>query len=332
MDKDFRPLSDSLNQIKTVSKIKVDFTGVVSEKTQVFVMTDEVALATEKLTHDPKFKAPSLSEIGFPYNDFIVEMPRTEAINSMLRHNIGERQLVVDGESVTQQVLGVKRVASHINVTKEDDRVDVAFWPFWEHEDGSFGFSSVQLFLSTHDLPGMLHRAYVIVPPANNTVQVAFMPSLPMLKMFHTASGGDVEKGAELIRRHIDLVSHNQDLIFEATEELMPLLFAWYVIMNVKSGVTKTEIQQRIVKRSIVGGRLGKKKASVKSRSKYTLISITAIEDVDAAKGVASVKKDIHAHYVRGHFKQRATGVFWWNHYVRGNGTPRNRDFYKVDV
>jgi len=36
------------------------------------------------------------------------------------------------------------------------------------------------------------------------------------------------------------------------------------------------------------------------------------------------------AHYVRGHFKQRKSGVYWWSPFVRGSGEPRKRAAYAV--
>lgn len=39
---------------------------------------------------------------------------------------------------------------------------------------------------------------------------------------------------------------------------------------------------------------------------------------------------DIRRHLVRGHFKVRKTGVYWWRHHPRGSGAPMPRDRYQV--
>lgn len=47
-----------------------------------------------------------------------------------------------------------------------------------------------------------------------------------------------------------------------------------------------------------------------------------------AEQGVT--KAEIRRHLVRGHFKIRKTGVYWWSHHPRGTGTPLERAGYKV--
>jgi len=37
-------------------------------------------------------------------------------------------------------------------------------------------------------------------------------------------------------------------------------------------------------------------------------------------------------HLVRGHFKTRSTGIFWWSPFVRGHGDAVERRHYEVSL
>ena len=75
--------------------------------------------------------------------------------------------------------------------------------------------------------------------------------------------------------------------------------------------------------------KLGGRKQKAYSASSYTLLHLEEIESV-TTEGAISRRLDISAHYVRGHFKQRRSGVYWWNSFVRGVGEPRKRQAYLV--
>jgi hypothetical protein len=36
---------------------------------------------------------------------------------------------------------------------------------------------------------------------------------------------------------------------------------------------------------------------------------------------------DIQAHPVRGHWKLRSTGLFWWSPFIRGTGSVRSKPY-----
>jgi len=41
-------------------------------------------------------------------------------------------------------------------------------------------------------------------------------------------------------------------------------------------------------------------------------------------------RTEMRAHMVRGHFKVRRTGVYWWRAFVRGRHGTVDRDRYQV--
>jgi len=118
-----------------------------------------------------------------------------------------------------------------------------------------------------------------------------------------------------------------QQHIREAATEIPCLMFASYLLLSCKSGVGRTKVPARIPPK---GTKLGGKKQKAYSASAYTLLHLEEIENA-TTEGVVSRRSDISAHYVRGHFKQRKSGIYWWNSFVRGNGEPRKREAYLVE-
>lgn len=49
-----------------------------------------------------------------------------------------------------------------------------------------------------------------------------------------------------------------------------------------------------------------------------------------AAEAAGMSRADMRAHLVRGHFKIRRTGVYWWSPFVRGHGAGIERQRYEV--
>jgi len=76
--------------------------------------------------------------------------------------------------------------------------------------------------------------------------------------------------------------------------------------------------------------KLGGKKKKQYSSSAYTVLHLEEIETI-SVEGIVSRREDISAHYVRGHFKQRKSGIYWWNSFIRGTGEVKKRKAYLVE-
>ena len=63
------------------------------------------------------------------------------------------------------------------------------------------------------------------------------------------------------------------------------------------------------------------------TRYRGTLEEIETI----SVEGIVCRREDISAHYVRGHFKQRKSGIYWWNSFIRGTGEVKKRKAYLVE-
>ena len=94
------------------------------------------------------------------------------------------------------------------------------------------------------------------------------------------------------------------------------------VLLNCRNGVT---VDSHKIDAKLQQSRIKRGKAPLQD---YGLVRLALrpaarsfVGDVSAAARDAA-----RAHIVRGHFKVRSTGVFWWSHFVRGQGrTARSR-------
>lgn len=73
-------------------------------------------------------------------------------------------------------------------------------------------------------------------------------------------------------------------------------------------------------------GKYGKRKSRM-YHGEYTMLR----DSVHNTEGcTTSGTTNIQAHWVRGHFKRRKTGVYWWKPHIAGTGEVKHRDAYIV--
>lgn len=118
-----------------------------------------------------------------------------------------------------------------------------------------------------------------------------------------------------------------QAMIQDVQEEIAPML-ATLILMNSKNCVetTKTEPPPKLNK-----ARLKRGKAPLVSFSTVHINLSRTRQRAGGARGMSEA--EMAKHKVRGHFKVRRTGVFWWNDYERGDlAHGRHRHDYKVET
>lgn len=108
------------------------------------------------------------------------------------------------------------------------------------------------------------------------------------------------------------------------TQSLISILRA-FAFTLVRTGVTHVPMQTTAIeRRKSPTGKVTKRPR----KYNFTTVVLNAVEQVRGR----SVEPIEHrsAHLVRGHFKQRKTGLFWWNPFVRGSGKLNKREAYEV--
>lgn len=282
-----------------------DLTKLGSPNAQIFIMSPELALAAETLVLDKKFQFPEITKLHFPYPEMVIEIPLTPAI----------RKLRSDIVSGTHQI---SRVAAYIQSDHTSNIL--ACTVFWEFETfatfqppyftfylgaAAAGFPTVRLGLSGN---------------RSSTVDFSVIPSAVMLDA--------LDRYKVSSEQLTQFYKESRIIIQEAMSELGSLLFASNLIINCKSGVTKTRVAAKMPQ---AGKKYGAHKRKQLTTSSYTVIHLDEAETV-TSDGVITKRDDMAAHFVRGHFKQRSGGLYWWNSFIRGKGEVQHRTAYLVEA
>lgn len=284
----------------------LDFNDVAPKgKTQIFVMSPETSLAAEKLARSPTFKFPPIEDVHLPYQHTVVEIILTEEVKALRK----------DGLYGTDPIT---RVGAYLQCSNTEPRA-VLCTPFWEYESGQ-----VQASAFTFIYGGVIPDSSTLLLNTKNTtegaIKIGIIPNLAVIKSMQR-NNVPPEHLAEIMKQ-----PQTEQHIRESAVELPLFMFACSMLLTCKSGVTKTEVKPRTPNIP----KLGAYKRKQLTSSGYTVMHITAMENVNPDDGAITAKHEMSAHYVRGHFKQRRSGVYWWNPFVRGTGEPRSRTGYFV--
>lgn len=307
-NKEFKPLRDLLGQsIDPITK-RFYSTYLENQNVEQFVMSPEIAYEVQVLVKGLMGKLEDIKRlmptVMPPYQKICVEMPLTIPIREM------RSPLLDDAQSQVQ------RIGAYIETTLlEDGSVTFSFSPYYEFVSGFVNFSNIIL---THHKDEHLEGFLGFVMRDFGMVWNAmFHPAMTSYAADNNVSPKEFyEKVGDL-----DLL---KAMGGEAVEEVPSLFFAWLVLLNSKSGVTKTKVQARMPH-----PKLGKRERARRGRSAYTVVSLSDTESVDA-EGLVTQQHIVSAHRVRGHFKARKSGLYWWRPHVRGIGELKEREGYVV--
>ena len=303
-----KPLIDKFFDRVTSNEygLPVEFRHNVPKKdVQTFILSPEVALSAEMLVRSKSFKMPTLTELHMPYPHTVIEYPLTEDIRK-LRHN-----------GLINGIVEIIRIGAYIHEINEGVFTCL---PYWEFIDGRIQHSFFTFLFGMNAL-GALKVSLSSRVNGDDAVDCNIIPCVSFIVAAEKA-GVPPERFKQLFE-----APETQQHIREAATEIPCLMFASYLLLSCKSGVGRTKVPARIPPK---GTKLGGKKQKAYSASAYTLLHLEEIENA-TTEGVVSRRSDISAHYVRGHFKQRKSGIYWWNSFVRGNGEPRKREAYLVE-
>lgn len=292
----FVPLVAKLAAQKNISEFSI--TPEMFRADQIFVLSPAVALEVEKMSANNKiFIHPR--ELHLPYPCIYVELPLTDEVRAM-RRNVATNPISRVGALITEMPNGI-----------------FSFWPSWEFGDGRLGFGQTMALVN---VPEQLTEVMMTMVPGrpDSVINLMLVPPIPLLRMAQQTG----MRPEEFADRFQAFKQKEPLTISETCEEISPLLIAWATLVNCRTGVTKTHIKRTKPK---AAGR----RSAIMNGASYTVITLNAVENV-SGDGVITPRTDLSAHYVRGHFKQRATGLFWWQPFVRGTGEVKRRDAYFV--
>lgn len=281
------------------------------EKTQIFVLSPEVALAAEKLVRSESFKFPDLKDHHMPYEHTAIEYEITDEIRAF-------RSLAPSGSHQ------ISHVGVHIWEIPKESRFVCT--PYWRFVSGAMQHSLFSYTLGVNEYD--IHRILLNTKgTTDGAIETGVIMSLAGLRGFEAA-----KVPVNQIYQHLNAAfggapdgSSVLTHIHESAVEIPVLAFACAMLINCKTGVAKAHVTERKFRNSAYGARLRKKMSS----AAFTVVHLSALEKV-SDDGTITSNVGMAAHYVRGHFKQRKSGVYWWSPFVRGSGEPRKRAAYAV--
>jgi hypothetical protein len=289
------------------SGMNFDLAKIAPDNTQVFVLSPEVALAAETMARSKTFRMPEFTDLKFPYPHMAIELPLTPAIRAL-------RSDGMDGTfPVNRVALRIDSNSTHLNC-----------FTYWGYENNLIEPPFFSYAMGDFSPIVNYHFPLVRLKALNNPDSFTEFQVLPSKCLLDAMMGANIphENLSKMFR-----LNHNlETIVTEAICELPTLLFACTLLLNCKNGIGKTRID---AKTPPFKSGYGAKKRKQYSSSAYTLLYLEEVETV-TPDGVVNTRSDISAHYVRGHFKQRDSGIYWWNSFVRGKGNPNQRTAYIV--
>jgi hypothetical protein len=299
--KDFKPLFDLL--LESDDSCKELHKDIKTQNPQHFVMSPEIAYQSQKLANEivlnNELFVNLLPKIKTPYSCLTIEMPITKEINEICPPvKQGQMQLIRSGAFVKQNT----------------DEGALLFIPFYEFTNGFVFSPPIALILQIvkDNIQKNEKESRVLYKSAFNK----YLPKLLELQNVPLEKFVNSDRGKEYLNLFTE----------ESAEEIFRLLFCWLILLNSKSGIDKT-----IVKEKTSAIKLGALKKRQYNRSGYTVISLSDMEKPQS-DGIVVSRNDVSAHRVRGHFKVKKSGIFWWRPHVRGAGEIKERQGYQLSA
>ena len=287
--------------------------GLPKDGVEIFVLSDEVAYSAQMLTATlPDIVPTDLSQLRLPYPKVVIEFSLTPSVVEL---RAKQNKALFGSDRAGTAHIGTVGVYAQ---TLTDGAL--VLQPYWKLRDidvveisplavvfGAAADSEYpvrELELRHPHFPGFVRVMGVTASPA----------WLAAMSKEETARFVEVLKDASIVAR----------MAQECVEELPTALFAALMLINCKSGVTVARVPAKVAP-SGYGARLRRKH----SAPAFTVLALSEVETVSPA-GSVTRRTDLAAHYVRGHFKARKSGLYWWNSFIRGSGTLRKRRAYIV--
>lgn len=305
---DFKPLRDVLGYSKDPFDQEM-YTFLNDPEIQQFVISPELSYEVFKLNNSlikngEEFKR-LMPKARPPYPRCCVEIPITDPIsNEMLQPNDDDEQEYV------------RRLGAYIETRQlSDETLMYIMYMYYEYKSGAVQTSMISYLHNEN-------RTYKRMCPLHirNLDSVWNGGINPMLEKGFSKHGMNA-------KQVIDMMGGEDAYklsIADTAHDIPVLFFSWLFLLNSKSGMVAKSVPVRRVPSAY-----GKKHKIERGRSAYTIVALDDMEYISDDNLVCN-RELVTAHRVRGHFKQRSKGIYWWRPHVRGKGDLVEREGYKV--
>lgn len=281
---------------------------------EVFMLSEEVAYSAQLLAGKVAEVVPTdLSKLRLPYPDIAVEFSISPELAALRQ----KQNLEISGEQADKNSYEINAVGMYAHAHPEGATVVQMYWKFVA--TGIVEVCALAIVINTDSWFGTPVRKVTVNHPRypEVSIPVGLIPSPTWMAALDDAAQKRFLKALNDKETFLKMAK-------EAIDEIPTTLFATLLLINCKSGITLTRVPARVAP-SGYGKRMKRKHSS----PPFTVLALSEIESVSTA-GLVSRRADLSAHYVRGHFKARKSGIYWWNSFVRGSGALRKRQAYVV--
>jgi hypothetical protein len=321
------------------------------ELAETFVLSNEVQVALDDIIHSDGFAIPCVDDIHLPHKDMVVQTRvRGWDSDDVRRAHISGDGTRPIGYSILMRELeddGRKYILTH-GLVEYPHRQDPFNTEIYASPDASALFVDIDQITPDPNMQrgdGVMYIVSEYTEDGNRTIKCtdAFdQLDLGVKKLEVLAEGGEPMFGLimilsegfnspyrDFLTRRMEKDPETRQAVYDMQMDtfrvsLLSILRA-FAFTLVRTGVTHVPMQATAIeKRRSPTGKVTKRPR----KYNFTTVVLNAVEQVRGR----SVEPIEHrsAHLVRGHFKQRKSGLFWWNPFVRGKGKLNKREAYQV--
>lgn len=304
----FKPLRDVLGYSKDPFDQEM-YKFLKDPEVQQFVISPELSYEVFKLNgsmikNSDEFKR-LLPKARPPYPRCCVELPITDAISNEMLEPTNDN----DFERV-------RRIGAYIETRQlQDESLMYIVYMYYEYRSGTAQTSMVSYV--NNENRTLKHMCPIHIKNLETVWNGGINPMMEKGFSKHGMNAADVIDsigGEDAYKLSLADTAHDIPLLF----------FSWLFLLNSKSGMAVKNVPMRRVPSAY-----GKKHQIERGRSAYTIVALDDMEYINNDNLVCN-HEFVTAHRVRGHFKQRSKGIYWWRPHVRGKGELADRDGYKV--
>ena len=322
------------------------------ELAETFVLSNGVQVALDDIIHSDGFAIPCVNDIHLPHKDMVVQTRmRGWESDDVRRAHISSRGAKPIGYSILMRELedddGRKYILTH-GLVEYPHQKDPFNTEIYASPDASALFvdidqitpdpnvqrgDGVMCIVSEYNEDGnrkiKCTDSFDQLDLGIKKLEVLAEGGKPIFGLIMILSEGFDSPYRDFITRSMEEDPETRQSVYDMQMDtfrvsLLAILRA-FAFTLVRTGVTHVPMQATAIeKRRSPTGKVTKRPR----KYNFTTVVLNAVERVRGR----SIEPIEHrsAHLVRGHFKQRKNGLFWWNPFVRGSGKLNKREAYEV--
>ena len=164
-----------------------------------------------------------------------------------------------------------------------------------------------------------------IIDSADQQIKIIVAPSNLWVSLIQLQSGKPIQEYYMYNNSpHADEIGFTDEAMLQGARVAWCAIWLLNFLTQYRSGVKR----HAVTPKQTVKDKLNKGKGKKRGARRYTHVYLDKVEYIKNDAPV--MRTDVQAHMVRGHFKRKKNGIFWWNPFVRGRGKLNKREAYIV--